>query len=277
MAHKSNIVEALRQTVATIEGTQEKLVSTAKQGLLPLNIKEIDAIIKGGIALDELHEIRCSLSRDIGSACAFVFALLAGLEKRGMVVWIHDPSVRQDAGLVLPEGLRHFGFDAARILHVHPLHLKDALWAAGEAARAGHLASVVLHVRENPKLLDLAASRKLRLRAQTSRTPFFILRQAGQEEASSAATRWHVKPVQSEPHEIYLKGVGHMRLDLALEKNRNGETKTWTVAWNPSKRSFEHAAPTLPSTHPALPFLPSADRPHRTPAVGKIVDFEQAS
>ena len=150
------------------------------------------------------------------------------------------------------------------------MHFNECLWAAGEAVKTGSLAAVILHVKGNAKLLDLSVSRKLTLRAQNSGMPLFLLRQAGEEEASSATTRWHIKPVSSLPEESYGRGVGYMRLLLSLEKNRNGRTGQWLIAWNPEKRSFEHAA----STHFMLPLYPSSDGSDCASKMGKILAGE---
>ncbi len=241
---------------------------------LRIGIGEIDTLLGDRIALNELHEVRCSFSRDIGCACGFVVALTAQLKSAGKIVWITEPAIG-DAGRLFPDGLAHFGFDAERLVQINPLHLNDALWAAGEAARNGSLAAIVFHVKGNPKMFDLSVSRKLMLRVQNSGRPFFILRQAGQEEASSTATRWYVQPEQSLPDNNFEKGVGHMRLRLTLEKNRNGQTGQWLIAYNPQSRSFEHAASNTATTHSGLPVYAPFHRPDLSAQMGQILAPER--
>lgn len=272
----------LRARVAALEEARTPLCSAplsgdSKSGRLALGVPEMDALTGGGLSLADMHEVRCSASRDIACATGFVAGLLAQLMKRsardGPVFWVSEGAATFEAGFLYAEGLSWFGVDPGRIIHVHPRDLGDALWAAGEVARSGNPVATVFHVKGNQRVLDLAVSRKLMLRAQTGGAPLFLLRQAGEEEASSAATRWHVAPAPSLPDAQFERGVGHMRLALSLEKNRNGQTGHWQVAWNPEKRSFEHAAnPVSPRDalpHPRLPLHAPADRPHPAAALGK--------
>ncbi|MBN4066229.1 hypothetical protein JYT43_00205 [Ahrensia sp. AH-315-G08] len=270
-------VEALRQSISKIDGTQERFAVGEGQGRLRVDGQTIDRHLRGGLSLNDLHEVRCSFSRDIGCALGFITTLLCQLAKDRPVVWIADPSCALDMGSLFPDGLAQFGFDAARLLHIKPMHLNHALWAAGEAAKISGLAAVVLQVKGNSQMFDLTVSRKLMLRAQTSGTPFFVIRQAGEEEASSAATRWHVAPLPSLSDENFEKGVGPIRLALTLEKNRNGQTGHWPLAWNPPTRSFEHVPQNPASAHSGVSLHPSVHRPDRPAKMGQVVAFEQAS
>lgn len=267
----------MRRSVAMIDGTRERLTTENGQTRLGFGIDDIDATLGGGLATSDMHEIRCSLSRDSGCSIGFLFGLLSNLSCNRPVAWIEGPATAFEMGKLFPDGLMFFGFDASRLIHIRPMHFNDCLWAAGEAARTGGLAAVVLHVKGNPNMFDLSVSRKLMLRAQTSGTPLFILRQAGEEEASSAATRWHIRPAPSLPDENYQKGLGHMRLILTLEKNRNGQTGQWPIAWNIKTRSFEHAATYKSSANTLLPLHPSADRQDSPSEMGQVVALERAS
>ena len=245
-------IEIMKQRSATLAGLRHSILQHEKQSKvleqvgddrrIRFGIAPIDATLGGGLEMAGLHEIRCSNSRDIGCAFGLFFGLLAGVETARSVIWISDPSARMDAGTLFPDGLLSFGFAPSRLLHIRPMRLTDVLWAAGEASRTGGSAITVMHVMGNPGAFDLSASRKLLLRAQKSGSPFFVLRQSGAEEASSAVTRWHVEPKASLPDENFSKGMGNMRLALTLEKNRNGQLGQWSVAWNPAKRSFINAA-----------------------------------
>lgn len=277
MTQRANLVAALRRSVAKLDGTQERLTVQSSQVVTSLGVDDIDALLGGGFLQGNMHEVRCTLSRDIGCTIGFLLGVLYGLTDKQPIVWLSEPSADLDTGMLFPGGISHLGLDPSRIACIRPPHLADCFWAAGEALRTGGLAAVVLHLKGNPNTFDLSISRKLMLRAQTSGIPLFTLRQAGAEEASSAATRWHIKPSPSLPNEIYPKGLGHMRLTLTLEKNRNGQTGQWLIAWNPQTRSFEHAAnssqhrsgkTTTQSTHSSLPFHPSVVRQDNAAEMG---------
>ena len=275
MQQHLNIIRALQQSVYAIDGTRERLAVEGSGKRLGLGIPEIDILLGGGLALNDLHEIRCSLSRDIGAMCGFMLGLLCRIEKGRPVIWISEPSVSLNAGTLYPDGFSYFGFDASCLVNIQPMHLKDALWATGEAAKVGSLAAAVFHLAGNPEAFDLSASRKLMLRSQKSGVPLFVLRQSGREEASSAATRWHVKPSSSLPDEDFDRGVGNTRLTLTLEKNRNGQTGQWTIAWNPQTRSFEHAAQSSSAAYSKLSFNAPSHRPYCPSQVGQVVALDR--
>ena len=116
MSQPTNIVAALRHSVAKIEGTQERLSTGPGAGRLQLGLEDIDALLGGGLLLGDLHELRYSLCRDIGSAAGFLFGLLAGLNDSRRIMWINDPAAGLDIGTLFPDGLAHFGFEAARLV-----------------------------------------------------------------------------------------------------------------------------------------------------------------
>jgi len=273
MHNHANIVDNLRRSVARIDDTRRRLAVQSSERRLPVGIDEIDSLLDGGLTQGDLHEFRCSYSRDIGCTVGLLLGLVSKLKSNKPIIWIGEPSAGIDSGMLFPDGLEHFGFDASRFVHISPMHLNDCLWAAGEATRVSGLAAVVLHFKGNPQSFDLSVSRKLMLRARTSETPVFVLRQAGEEEASSATTRWHIKPAPSHPDQFHPKGVGHMRLTLTLEKNRNGQTGQWLIAWNPQTRSFEHAAEHTRSAHTLLPIHSSAYRQDLPTETGQVVAF----
>ncbi|MBW8638386.1 hypothetical protein K1W69_14410 [Hoeflea sp. WL0058] len=234
----------------------------------------LDDVFEGGFPAHALHEIRCPLTRDIGAATGFLAAMLVAClkDRQGPVVWIADPAARLESGEIFPAGLSMFGVDPSRLLVIHPAELKSALWASDEAAGCHDLAAVIFHMRGNPGLCDMTATRRLMMKARDSRVFACILRQAGEEEASAVATRWRVQARPSLADAIFEGGIGPLRLDLALERNRHGRTGQWAIAWNHRSRRFEQV-PTHYVDRPALPF----DRPHGAPQTGQVVALDRAS
>ncbi len=271
-------MEALQSAVARIDRRHASFAHHARLqaggGQAGFGIAPIDAAFKDGFPVFALHEVRCGETRDIAAATGFVAGLMAGCLKhlRGRIVWICDPACRLDGGQLFPSGLAMFGLDPARLVMVQPADLKTALWASDEAAKCGDLAGVVFQVQGNPARFDMTATRRLLLKAQHNGLFVCILRQGGGEEANAAVTRWHVRARPSAPDAHLQKGIGLLRLDLALERNRNGHTGHWTVAWNQLEHGFEHVPADIVD-RPAAPF----DRPDGAPQVGQVVAFERAS
>ncbi len=278
--HKANLA-ALKRAVSTLEGRNEHQFTPARvedETRLQFGEHLLDDHLEGGLFSDCMHEVRCDYTRDIGAATSFLCAFLSrNLAHSGKLVWIMDPAAQIDAGQLFPDGLLQVGLNPADIIFVHPRDLKTAIWATGEAAREGGLAAIVFQVKGNPKILDLAVSRKLMLRAQASRTPLFLLRQGGGEEASSAATRWRVAPLSSEHDETLKRGVGPMRHRLTLERNRTGQTGNWPVSWHTTQRTFRHAALQVSPAHHRITVSPSPNRSDIPPSMGQVMAFEKAS
>jgi protein ImuA len=118
----------------------------------------------------------------------------------------------------------------------------------------------------------MTATRRLMLKARQNRVFACILRQGGEEEANAAATRWRVRALPSLVDPQLERGIGLLRLDLALERNRNGRTGQWAIAWNHRSRSFEH----LPA-YPVDRSAPASDRPHGPARMGQVVALDRAS
>ena len=273
-------MRALQEAVARIDrrhaafAPAARLDGEAGAGLIRFGIRAIDAVFDDGFPLRALHEIRCSLTRDSAAAAGFLIGLLAGPMggRDGRIAWIGDPACRVDGGQLFPAGLAQFGIDPGRLLMVHPTDLKTALWAGDEAAKCQDLAAVILNVKGNPARFDMTATRRLMRKAQRNGLFVCILRQGGGEEASAVATRWHVRarPCRADPD--LETGIGPLRLGLVLERNRNGRTGQWTIAWNQQRQGFEH----VPEDYGDRPAV-STDRPDRPPQMGQVMAFQRAS
>ncbi|WP_291005477.1 hypothetical protein [Hoeflea sp.] len=256
---------------------------------LALGASAVDHCLDGGLACGGLHEVRAGLARDIGAAAGFALGLAARamqgdradhVGRRG-IVWVSDPAARIDGGGLFPAGLAQYGLDPSSLTLVEPGDLQGAMWAADEAAGCTGLAALIFQIKGNPARFDITATRRLMLRARGSGVLALVLRQSGGEEASAAATRWHVTTELSGADDIYQRGVGAMRLSLTLERNRAGRTGQWLLAWNPKVRVFDHAAPhpdrqpANPPAHPLDRFPPSSDRQDPPGAMGQVLDHRR--
>jgi protein ImuA len=269
--------------------------SMAEPPLLATGVDDLDAALQGGLPLDALTEIRSLGLRDAGAASGFALALAARLHAqasdmaaaRSPILWIGDTVATMEAGLPYAIGIRDFGLEPQAFLQASPRKLDDALWVAEAALGSAAFALVILEVRGNPARFGLTESRRLALRAKAVGRPLFLLRQGGEEEASSALFRFFVEPAPAQarplPDGSMLGGsIGHPAFRLTLEKSRNPAPLSITLEWNAHDRRF---APVLDTQRPALPGehaahsgadLPaSADRPHRAQALGSVLAFDR--
>lgn len=293
---------ALRETIARLEGKAVPALAAAEQEKeaqqpekagkgdrrLPFGIPAVDGALEGGVPLDGVTEIRTAFFHDAGSATGFVLALAARLQASGPIVWIADTASVQEAGLPYAVGLMQFGLKPRQFLYARPRKIEEALWIAETALASQAPAATILETRGNPAHFGLTESRRLALRAKAAGRPLFLLRQAGEEEASSALFRFRVQPAPALerrlPDGSMLGGsIGHPLFRLTLEKSRNPAPLAFTLEWNPRDRQFVLAEPSalsFPVARPADPvdrLGPSADRPDRPAEMGTLVAFDRAS
>jgi len=294
---------ALRETIAKLEGKTPTLVAEKQPrvrgttcpfpltGRVSLGVAEMDAALEGGLPLDAMTEIRTSAMRDAGAGSGVVLALASLVQRQAHIpalLWISDRFSSGEAGLPYPVGLAQYGLKVEHFLHAIPRKLEEALWLAETATASGALAATILEIRGNPSSFGLSESRRLSLRAKSARRPILLLRHAGEEEASSAAFRFHAEPGPAServlPNGAMLGGsIGFPVFHLTLEKSRNPAPLALTLEWNSRDRQFSLARPEPArlsvngATHPGAGLPASADRPDRAPAVGRLLAFDRAS
>lgn len=304
---------ALRETIARLEGKPVPALAAAAHDVLASDdrvanpagapsgqslstgILDLDAALQGGFPLDALTEIRSSALRDAGATTGFVLALTAILRARdgeaqpaaSPVLWIGETVVAMEAGLPYALGLGDFGVAPQGFLHASPRKLDEALWLAEAALASAVFTLVVLEVRGNPAHFGLTESRRLSLRAKAAGRPLFVLRQAGEEEASSALLRLLVEPAPAAarllPDGSRLGGsIGNPSFRLTLEKSRNPAPLSFVLEWNAHDRQFHPATqrPAFverPAAHSVTQFSAPVDRPDRPQALGPVLAYHRAS
>ena len=216
-----------------------------REGALRLGIELLDReLAHAGITAAGLHEIRAASTLDIAAATGFALALAArAAAVQGGLFWIAPRMARLEAGLPFGPGIEAFGLDPSRLVRVEVDRVEDALWAAGEvtASRGAPGANVcLLELRGNPAAAGLVFTRRLALRARDNRVPVILLRQAGEEEASAALTRWRLRPASSRAGNTgpSRKWVGLPTFRVTLEKCRGGRQGDWIMEWNNDERLF---------------------------------------
>jgi protein ImuA len=261
-ADKKAIRENLEKTITRIEKKQILLEGAAAPLRVSLGIEKIDAILDPknhqGLIASALHEIRVETGRSAANGAGF--ALCLGLtiarqlrcQKNAMaaepkdippVFWVCERHIHNEYAAFYTPGLAAFGLAPENLIRIHPRSREETLWAAGEIAATNNAAAFCLiEIKGHPKEFDLTATRRLMLRAQTSQTPVLLLRQSGHEEASAAATRWHVSPAISSTamdncpsNPLLRQFLGPPVFSVSLEKCRGAiarQTSPWIMEWN---------------------------------------------
>ena len=151
-------------------------------------------------------------------------------------------------------GLAAYGLTPDRLIAVRATRDADALWAMEEALRCKRLSAVLGEVGA----LDLTASRRLQLAAESSGVTGVLLQTGPRRSAASAAvTRWRIAPAPSEPLE---PGVGDPRWSVALERCRGGRPGAWLLEWRDGALVDAASAPARTAPVPVPTPTPAAER-----------------
>ncbi len=226
----------------------------------------LEAIFAAGLPGCGLVEIRNAQTRDMGAATGFTLALAALQQEiagTGATLWISQAMALSEAGMPYAPGLKNYGLDPARLFLARPRTTQDALWMAEAALGIPVFSAVILEIRGNPACFGLTESRRLQLRARASGTLLLLLRQAGEEEASSAICRLRVEPAPSGarplPDGSMLAGsLGNPAFLVTPEKSKIADAVGTVLEWNPDDRRFRRT-----ETHPES--RPAAQQPQRQP------------
>jgi protein ImuA len=116
----------------------------------------------------------------------------------------------------------------------------------------------VIELWGEPRPLDLTASRRLAMAAESSGVTTLLLRIAAAPAPSAAQTRWRVAAAPSLP--LAANAPGHPAFDLELMRQRGGpEGLRWQVEWNRETRILaDAAAPLLGAVVPLAEHRPVA-------------------
>ena len=217
---------------------------------IPLGHDGADGALRGGLMRGALHEV-------YGDTSAFGFA--AGLARRAAglkrLLWIVQDFSALEHGAVSPTGLAEFGIDPTSLLLLSAANATDALRAGADALSCAALGAVIVEIPGNPKILDLVASRRLVLGAQSKGVTVFLLRPDAATEPSAAETRWQVRTARSSDSDDW----AGPRFDVSLTRNRHGETGHWVMEWCCDDGAF--AKPEDWAAHSGAMVSPPADRP----------------
>lgn len=288
---------ALREAIARIEGKPDH-AARLTAGMRPetgrATLEErlereglFDGLMSEILAQGTLVELRGLRLQQAGSVTGFGLALaLMAAEKMGRarqrLLFVADPHVVREAGLAYAPGLLDFGLSTAGLVHALPRRIEDALWLAEAALTSRAFSTVLLEVHGNPKKFGLTESRRLSLKARATGVRLLILRQAGEEEASSALLRLSVEPAPAAARHLadgsLLGGsIGSPVFRITPEKSRIPGSPELILEWNSDDRRlrlFEHVqSPGLGSPHSVALFPKASDRPHRTASLGSLLAF----
>ena len=270
---------ALREAIARIEGKPlsgglepvAEPCAGRSHGGPPVRGRKatgLENLLPEGFPKGAMVEARGAQFRDAGAVSGFGLGLCLSARParpNQRILWIGDRFVARETGLPYAPGL------------------------ADAALSCGAFSAVMLEVGGNPRGFGLTESRRLSLKAKSTGGFLLLVRQGGEEEASSASLRLLVEPAPAAarllPDGSMLGGsIGHSVFRLVPEKSRLGAHPELILEWNRHDRQFYPATPVHAGARPVFrPARPGAlatapvDRPAGAPALGAVVAFDRAS
>jgi protein ImuA len=245
-------------TLATLRERIQRIetYSATIAGRVALGHGEADAALQGGLARGALHEVFAEGGRHGAAATGFIAGLTARVSARRPLVWVRQDFCEIESGALSMHGLAELGLDPRALVTVRAFDVESALRTTADALACDALGAVVLEVWGEARQLDLVASRKLTLAAQTSGVTALLLRLAATPAPSTAESRWIVRAAHSLPP-VLGSEWGAPRFDTKLVRNRHGPTGRWIMEWKCDACLFSETADPVPVA--AAP----AHRPHQ--------------
>lgn len=202
------VLEKLRERIRGLEETQRRFSRTISIA------EEVDRWMPhGGLPAGCIHEVK---GGSLASAVAFSAILSARIAShQGNILFIApDRSLH-------PLGLIPYGVRLDQFLYVSTRRSQDLTWAVMETLRCSQV-SAVMTVLDG---LDLTASRRLQLAAETSGATGFFLGNAASAPIASPVTRWKVSAIAKSGR------FDEPAWSLDLLYCRGGRPGNWTVEW----------------------------------------------
>jgi len=251
-------MSARTSTLASLRGRIERIeTSGAVQALnkVALGHKGADAMLCGGLALAAVHEVFAG-GHQGAAATGFITAIAGRISPRKPLVWVRQDFAEIESGALSPSGLVELGLDPRLLVTVRAADVEAALRTTADALACDALGVVVLETFGEARQLDLVASRKLTLAAQSSGVTALLLRVAAQPAPSTAETRWIVRAAHSPPSAPW-SAWGAPVFDASLVRNRHGPVGRWIMEWKCDECLFRE-----PSAYPQSLAAAPAHRPH---------------
>jgi protein ImuA len=262
------VVSALRERIAAIGADGQARALRPAAAFASLGHAGADQALGGGLRRGALHEVRSTEPAAPLPACGFALGMTARLTGAGARaahwLWVRQDFCSLETGSPYGPGLAAYGLDPSRLILVTVADAADALRAAEEGLRCPALGVVLVEPWGDPRTLDLTATRRLALAAESSGVTAVLLRPGAREGPGGAATRWMVGPAPSLPTPA--RGVGRPAFTATLARSRQSgadamsaparaedpktdpdgaeagrEGDRWIMEWNPDEHAFRDA------------------------------------
>lgn len=207
----------------------------------PIGIAAIDTVLGGGVAQGRMHEVYASGLDDAAGAIGFaalLAATLAGGKQDKSLAWLRDSRVLRSSGVLQARGLiEHGGIIPSACLFVLADNGRALLRAGLDIVRCTGLGTAIIETHGPLPELDLTASRRLALAAESSGITLLVLRIGAEPVPSAAQTRWSAASAPSRA--LHGNAPGASTFDITLLRQRSGPSGMgWRLEWDRDRRMF---------------------------------------
>ena len=241
MPSASPILHSLRQSIASIGRDGTRVFASIEESRTRLGHEGIDSALGGGLMRGALHEVLPASPQDHAAATGFALALIACLTKTRDWIWIRQTMAEREKGRPYGPGLKGFGLDPKNLLDVTTHDTQDALKAAEEALRCAALGATLCEPWGETKALDLTATRRLTLAAETSGVPLVLLGDCNRALSTAARTKWRIAALPS--RSAFGPGTPRFSVELVLNRQSQAQMREaiWMTEWCHGERIFKPA------------------------------------
>jgi len=221
----------------------------------------VDAWLAVGLGRAQLHDIYAVDDADGPSGAGFGIAMAVAAGALPLL-WLRTEACERRHGRLHAAGLIDLGLSAESLV-LGIVADEAALWrAAADAARCAGLGTLLVESTGRAPGLDLTATRRLMLAAESSGVTILSLRVGAEPTASAAATRWGIAALPSVALEAGAPGLP--AFDVECLRRRGGPAgQRWRVEWDRDAKNFRGtplsgaglsvAADRAAAHHPAAP------------------------
>lgn len=205
-----------------------RMENAAKDNFVLTGHAAIDRALGGGLLRGRVHELLTG--EDEGGVSAGFAGILAQ-RFPGATLWLREAAVERQSGALHAPGLAHLGLDPGKLIVGRLPDAMGAFRAAVDALRCPTLGAVIVEVKGDPRSLDLTASRRMSLAAETSGVTALLIKAGGLALPSAAQTRWRVSAAPSLPLAANAPGNPAWDIELLRQRSRAGGGR-WRVEWD---------------------------------------------
>lgn len=196
-----------------------------------------DAWLSQGLPRAQLHELYAADAGEGASAAGFAVACTLAASAVPLL-WLRTQAAERQGGRLHATGLVEFGLDVDALVLGVVDDETALLRTAADGARCAGLSTLVVEAWGRCPGLDLTATRRLMLAAETSGVTILLLRVGAEPSPSAAATRWGIAAAASNPLEAGAPGLP--AFDIELQRRRGGPAgRRWRVEWNRDACRFD--------------------------------------